>query len=161
MLKKRKSEKFHHFRENQFPPDATYLTSVPRSVEKTAAVLLVVLGHLQAVHPFHVEADLVLRVELSTRLAQLALKDTLVGPSRNIEINFEPTALIRNPPINVGLNVGHLPCLLLLLFCGRVLVVHHQPTVLLHCHPVVHLHTSLFVNNRAIGDWVTNLIDCS
>ena len=131
---------------------------MPRSVEKTAPVLLVVLGHLQAVHPFHVEADLVLRVELSTRLAQLALKDTLVGPSRN---RCQSSALIRNPPINVGLNVGHLPCLLLLLLCGRVLVVHHQPTVLLHRHPVVHLHTSLFVNNRAIGDWVTNLIDCS
>ena len=132
---------------------------MPRSVKKTAPVLLVVLGHLQAVHPFHVEADLVLRVELSTRLAQLALKDTLVGPSRNIEINLEPTALIRNPPINVGLNVGHLPCLLLLLLCGRVLVVHHQPTVLLHRHPVVHLRTSMLVNNRAKGDWVTNLVD--
>ena len=112
---------------------------MPRSVEKTAPVLLVVLGHLQAVHPFHVEADLVLRVELSTRLAQLALKDALVGPSRNIDINLEPTALIRNRPINVGLNVGHLPCLLLLLLCGRVLVVHHQPPVLLHRHPVVNL----------------------
>ena len=132
---------------------------MPRSVEKTAPVLLVVLGHLQAVHPFHVEADLVLRVELSTRLAQLALKDTLVGPSRSITINLELTVLIRNPPINVGLNVGHLPCLLLLLFCGRVLVVHHQPTVLLHRHPVVHLRTSFFVNNRAKGDWVTNLVD--
>ena len=133
---------------------------MPRSVEKTAPVLLVVLGHLQAVHPFHVEADLVLRVELSTRLAQLALKDTLVGPSRNIAINLEPTALIRNPPINVGLNIGHLPCLLLLLFCGRVLVVHHQPTVLLHCHPVVHLHICTSANNRARGDWVKNLADC-
>ena len=110
-------------------------------------------------HPFHVEADLVLRVELSTRLAQLALKDALVGPSRNRNINLEPTALIRNPPINVGLNVGHLPCLLLLLLCGRVLVVHHQPPVLLHRHPVVHLRNSLFVNNRAKGDWVTNLVD--
>ena len=132
---------------------------MPRSVEKTAPVLLVVLGHLQAVHPFHVEADLVLRVELSTRLAQLALKDTLVGPSRSIAINLEQTVLIRNPPINVGLNVGHLPCLLLLLFCGRVLVVYHQPTVLLHRHPVVHLRTSFFVNNRAEGDWEKNLVD--
>ena len=57
---------------------------MPRSIQKTAPVLLVVLGHLQAVHPFHVEADLVLRVELSTRLAQLALKDTLVRPARVI-----------------------------------------------------------------------------
>ena len=130
---------------------------MPRSIQKTAPVLLVVLGHLQAVHPFHVEADLVLRVELSTRLAQLALKDALVGPSRNRNINLEPTALIRNPPINVGLNVGHLPCLLLLLLCGRVLVVHHQPPVLLHRHPVVHLRTRLFVNKRAKGDWVKNL----
>ena len=132
---------------------------MPRSVEKTAPVLLVVLGHLQAVHPFHVEADLVLRVELSTRLAQLALKDALVGPSRNIDINLERWGLIKNLPINVGLNVGHLPCLLLLLLCRSVLVVHHQPTVLLHRHPVVHLRTSLFVNNRAKGDWVTNLVD--
>ena len=67
--------------------------------------------------------------------------------------------MIKNPPINVGLNVGHLPCLLLLLLCGRVLVVHHQPTVLLHRHPVVHLRTIFFVNNRAEGDWVTNLVD--
>ena len=132
---------------------------MPRSIQKTAPVLLVVLGHLQAVHPFHVEADLVLRVELSTRLAQLALKDALVGPSRNIDFNLERLGLIRNPPINVGLNVGHLPCLLLLLLCGRVLVVHHQPTVLLHRHPVVHLRTSMLVNNRAKGDWVTNLVD--
>ena len=131
---------------------------MPRSVEKTAPVLLVVLGHLQAVHPFHVEADLVLRVELSTRLAQLALKDTLVGPSRYIAINLEQTVLIRNPPINVGLNVGHLPCLLLLLLCRSVLVVHHQPTVLLHRHPVVHLHISFFVEKQSQGDWVTNLV---
>ena len=41
-------------------PDSTYLTSVPRSGEKAASVLLVVLGHLQPVHPFDVEADLVL-----------------------------------------------------------------------------------------------------
>ena len=67
--------------------------------------------------------------------------------------------MIRNPPINVGLNVGHLPCLLLLLLCGRVLVVHHQPTVLLHRHPVVHLRTCTSVKNRAKGDWVTNLLD--
>ena len=124
---------------------------MPRSVEKTAAVLLVVLGHLQAVHPFHVEADLVLRVELSTRLAQLALKDTLVGPSRSIAINLEQTALIRNPPINIGLNVGHLPCLLLLLLSWSVLVVHHQPTVLLHRHPVVHLRTSFFRKQQSQG----------
>ena len=63
-------------------PDATYLTSVPGSGEKATSVLLVVLGHLQPVHPLHVEADLVLRVELSTWLAQLALKDTLVGPAK-------------------------------------------------------------------------------
>lgn len=60
--------------------DATYLTSVPGSGKKATSVFLVVLRHLQAVHPFHMKADLVLRVELSTWLAQLTLKDTLVGP---------------------------------------------------------------------------------
>ena len=63
MLKKREKIKvvYHFFfRENQFPPDATYLTSVPGSGKKAASVLLVVLGHLQPVHPFDVEADLVL-----------------------------------------------------------------------------------------------------
>ena len=87
MLKKREKIKvvYHFFfRGYHFPPDATYLTGVPRSVEKTAPVLLVVLGHLQPVHPFHVEADLVLRVELSTWLAKLALEDTLVRPARVI-----------------------------------------------------------------------------
>ena len=63
-------------------PDATYLTSVPGSGKKATSVLLVVFRHLQAVHPFHVEANLVLRVKLSTWLAQLTLEDTLVGPAK-------------------------------------------------------------------------------
>ena len=41
-------------------PDPTNLTSVPGSGEEATSVLLVVLGHLQPVHPFDVEADLVL-----------------------------------------------------------------------------------------------------
>ena len=57
---------------------------MPRSGEKAASIVLVVLGHLQAVHPLHMEADLVLRVELSTWLAKLALEDTLVRPARVI-----------------------------------------------------------------------------
>ena len=62
---------------------------MPGSGKKATSILLVVFRHLQAVHPFHMEADLVLRVELSTWLAQLTLEDTLVGPAKfTLEVQF-------------------------------------------------------------------------
>jgi hypothetical protein len=63
-------------------PDSADLTCVPRSREQAGAILDVILGHLETVHSLHMKTDLVLRVELPCRLAQFALKHTLVCPVR-------------------------------------------------------------------------------
>ena len=84
---------------------------------------------------------LILFFELNFRLGWHSLHSkihSLVLQKHNFG-GFSFLTLSSNPPVDVWLNIGHLPGLLLLLLRGGVLVVHHQPPVLLHCHPIVDL----------------------
>ena len=102
---------------------------------------------------------LILFFELNFRLGWHSLHSKIHSlVLQNLRCRFQFLTLNQNAPVDVWLNIGHLSGLLLLLLCRGVLVVHHQPPVLLHCHPVVHLHVEM--GRQKCGRfWVWDLVD--